>query len=369
MTKYIKKYENYLTLFLASLIICAGLIMPYYFRAHDMIFHTSRVVGTITAIAEGQLIPAIDMNLINGFGFSINLFYGVLFTYSSVLFSIVVNNVAIGIRIVVFLSVLLSAITMYNFVKCVSKSEKMSLVVSLIYLFAPYRLSIIYTRFAAGEMLTFVFLPLIFHGLYNLFKGDGKKHYLVAIGVAGIVYSHNISIMFAAVLIFLYLLIHIKQVFKKDIFIKLFINAIFIILITLFFTAPLIQSKSSANYVAFDEGAMWNKEEMLKHTVTLQQLFEINLKHGGYSATPEEKAAGIGTQMNLSIGIIIILSVLFTPVVYKKISKEYKKDYLFLLITGMFFAYMCTQYFPWKLLPNSFRYNPVSMEIITTCYI
>ena len=47
----------------------------------------------------------------------------------------------------------------------------------------PYHLTDLYTRNAIGEYTSFVFIPLVFLGLYNLFNTLDKNYYL-AISVA-----------------------------------------------------------------------------------------------------------------------------------------------------------------------------------------
>ena len=71
---------------------------------------------------------------------------------------------------------------MQKFVKTVTKSDKMSIVSSLIYMVAPYHLVDIYIRCAIGEVVAFVFIPIIFLGLYNILNNNTKKDYYLAIG-------------------------------------------------------------------------------------------------------------------------------------------------------------------------------------------
>jgi len=334
-----ENYKYYITILLISLILCSGFSTLNFFALHDGYAHMARTIGTTLSIADGQIIPEIVPNYARGFGYSWNLFYGILFPYLSMLFSM---------KGVAFLSIFLSGLTMYNFMKDVTKSKKLALLTSIFYICAPYRLTEIYVRFAAGEMLTFIFLPLILHGLYSLFNDKGKKHYLITIGIAGVAYSHSVSLLFILILMVPYILINIKKVFKKEVFIKLCLNALFVVLITSFYTLPLMQSKFSADYGAFMPGAMGTQARMYHHSLSLAQLVNTPPKSGGFSNVFKE---GFENEMCLTIGLFIVIPLIFTPFIYKKIPKDKRKDYIFLFVLGLAAAYLTTVHFPWMLMP------------------
>ena len=76
----------------------------------------------------------------------------------------------------------------------------------------PYKLEDLYTRYAIGEFTAFVFMPIIFQGLYNLLNGDKKRHYYIAIGATGLLLTHTISTEYTAIFCLIYKL---KSILKK----------------------------------------------------------------------------------------------------------------------------------------------------------
>ena len=346
-----ENYKQYILLFLISLVLCASLFASGFFYAHDVEPHVARVTGTVSALKDGQLIPLVAPNFGNGFGFSWNLFYGPLFSYLSVIFGLITANIFTGMKIVTFLTIFVSAITMYNFILYATKSKNLALLVGIIYICAPYRLSEVFTRFAAGEMMAFVFFPLVFHGLYSLFREDGKKHYLLAIGLSGIIVSHNISAILMVILMFLYILVNIKEVLKKEIFIKLSINACFVILLSAFYIFPFIQTSNATEYKLLQPTGIGTTQHVKNHTAFLSQLLIGEIRSGGYSTGLAE---GINNEMSFAIGIFIIIPILFTPFIFKEIPINKRKDYIFLIVIGIISIFLCSTYFPWGRMPSAF---------------
>ena len=190
-----KNFKYYLIIFFICIIICGTLFGNKMFASHDLKFHTARIMNIVYAILDGQTIPTIAPDYCNGFGYSWTLFYGGLFPYLVLLVSLIVENIYVSIKIVLFFIILFSAITMYNLINDISKSKKLALLIAIFYILAPYKLIDVYLRLAVGELLAFVFIPMVFHGLYNIIKDNGNKHYLLVIGVVGTVYAHNISLI------------------------------------------------------------------------------------------------------------------------------------------------------------------------------
>ena len=70
---------------------------------------------------------------------------------------------------------------MYYFMKKITKDKNVSILGSALYMVMPYHLTDMYIRGSVGEFLSFIFIPLVFLGLYNLFNEE-KKDWLLVIG-------------------------------------------------------------------------------------------------------------------------------------------------------------------------------------------
>lgn len=349
--KEILSRENskcYFIIVMLALMICSLLFIGYP-QGQDTIYHISRTVGTETALKEGQVLPLIASNFVNDFGYSWNLFYPPLPNYIMMLIKFVLHSYVKALNILIFLTVVLSGIFMFNFMKKVTKSSKIALLASILYMLAPYRLVDIYVRGALGEIIAFMFLPLVFNGLYNILEDNGKRHYLLSIGAIGLLLSHNISTLLVIIACAIYVLLNIKKIFNKETIKYLLINVGFILAIVMFFYGPMIQNKMYTDYAVFNELKSSN-EGLHDHSVYMYQLLFGKMQaEWSYSLdVPNSQNA----DMCFAIGLTILIPILFTPFIYKKIDKSKRKMYLTTLITGLIFLVCTMTIIPWTKLPD-----------------
>ena len=64
---------------------------------------------------------------------------------------------------------------MFKLVNTLTENDKISLISSILYLIAPYRILNVYNRVAVGEILRFVFIPIVLRGIYLIFKRKNGK--------------------------------------------------------------------------------------------------------------------------------------------------------------------------------------------------
>lgn len=314
--------------------------------------HLSRNYNTIQGLKDGQFPPEIVSNFCNGFGYSWNLFYPPLSTYVAAIFRLIVPTYVGAMKLSIVVAFLVSGIAMFQFVRKVTKNSNIGLISAILYMTANYLITDVYERMAMGEVFAYMFLPILFHGLYNIFYDKGKRNYLLAIGACGILLSHNISTLMVVGISILFVLFNGKKLIQKEtrkqIWKHLVINAIFIILIVLFFYVPFMEQQMATEYVAMQEGGMATKEFVSSHALYLYQLVFGKFENGGSYALDQ----GIDNEMFLSIGLPILVPLLFTPVVIKKISQEKRPLYWFVLILGILTSLMATTIFPWSKMPN-----------------
>ena len=304
----------------------------------DGIQHIARLMGTYQSITEGQTIPVIMSNFCNGFGYSWNIFYSPLTSYIPLIFRLFTSSFEIILKLFMVLLSFLSGIIMYTFVKKVTKNRFAGLLAAIIYIFAPYRLTDMYMRTAIAELASFVFLPLVFHGMYNIFNDEEKstkKSLILTLGAVGLILTHTVITMYTAIICFIYVLINFKALRNKQVWKMLGINVLLILLLTSFYLLPLLEHKVSAEYEVFQEGRMERTSELIRNKVDPIDL--IYTQKG---------------EMNFEIGLVSILGVLLTAIAYKKIGKEYKKMYWFLLGTGIVCIIMSLRFFPFEHLPS-----------------
>ena len=70
---------------------------------------------------------------------------------------------------------------MYWFVSRLTKSKEIGTLAGILYMLMPYHLNDMYIRNALGEFLSYIFIPLVFLGLYKMFQKE-KGIYPLCIG-------------------------------------------------------------------------------------------------------------------------------------------------------------------------------------------
>jgi hypothetical protein len=303
--------------------------------------HIARIVSVKQIISEGVFPPFISYKHMCGFGYALNIFYGALTTYIPIIISYITKSEIIALKVYTLLVVALSGFTMFNFVKYIVKDDKKSsliaLIAAIIYILAPYKLANIYSRNAVGEYTAFIFIPMVFQGLYSLLnsKKDGKEYY-IAIGAIGLILSHTITTIYVAVFSVIYIIINFKKIKNLNVWKKIFINILIILSITAFYTVPLLEHKLYGDYCIYDNAEMGaTGENVQATTVGLKEWLSSEFSNN---------------EINLSLGIIMIWGLLLTCVTYKK-SKD-KEEYTTFGLLAIIALFMSSKLFPWFAMPR-----------------
>lgn len=189
MIKQIKKILEkeiiyYVIIVLIALLLSSPLTVKGFFNSHDGIYHFSRNYATNSAILAGQIPPLIVSNFCKGFGYGWSIFYPPLGTYLNGIFSIFFSYIN-AMKLCICFTIIASGITMFKLMKKITKNSDLSLITAIIYISSTYFLSNIYCRMAMGEVMSYMFFPVLFYGLYDIFYNEGKENYYLAIRCTG----------------------------------------------------------------------------------------------------------------------------------------------------------------------------------------
>ena len=366
-----KKLIDYAIILIFAIVISIPMLsQDFNIYVDDGIQHIARLMGTMQSIEEGQIIPVIMSNFCNGFGYSWNLFYSPITAYIPLIFRIFTSSFELMLKLFIVLVGFLSGIAMYEFVNKISKNRYAGLLSAIIYICAPYRLTDMYMRMAVSELTSFIFLPIVFHGMYNIFNYDEqnkannikkqennvqdnelnkdndndetkrskriylKKSLLLTLGASGLILTHSVIAMYTAIICFIYLLTNIKELKNKQVLQALAINILLIVLITSFYTVPLLEHKLTTDYEVFKPGRMERTEALIYYKVDF-----LDLIYTGNNT------------MNYEIGLVSIIGIVLTILAHKKIDKNTKKIYWFSLVAGIVCVIMSLRIFPFEKLP------------------
>ncbi len=346
-----KKIIDYIIILIFSLIVSIPLVsQDLNIYNDDGLQHIARLMGTYQSITEGEFPPVIMSNFCNGFGYSWNIFYSPFTAYIPLIFSIFTSSFELVLKLFILLLSFITGIAMYEFVKRVTKNRYAGIIAAVIYMFAPYRLTDIYMRVAISELASFIFLPITFLGMYNIFNSEEKsikKSLLLTVGAVGLILTHIVIAMYAAIICFIYMLINIKKLKDKQVWKMIGINLLLIILLTSFYLLPILEHMMTTDYEVFQDGRMITEEKLVLLKVELVDL--LYTKQGNLS---------------YEIGLVSLIGLVLSLLAYKKIDKEYKKLYWFALGIGIICIIMSLSFFPFERLPSIFKMIQFSFRLL-----
>ena len=335
----IKDNKEYLCILLISIIVCIPLMNKNInIYRDDGIQHVCRLIGTYQTIKSGEMLPMIMSNLCNNFGYSWNIFYSPLTTYAPLIFKIFNFTFTNCLKIFMFAVTLLSGITMYTFMMNVTKNKNVSLLSSILYVLAPYRITDMYIRIAVAELASFVFIPIIFDGLYSVLKEE-KLSFKLIWGTVGLILTHTVITVYMAIICLLYLVFNIKKLKSIKVIRILVISLVCILLITSFYWVGLLQHHNATSYEVFVPGRMEVGNKLEYYKTEFYQLFHTNKDQ----------------TMIYAIGLVTVLGLVLTPIAWKNVEKDYKRTYVLFLIFGIILTIMTLTFFPFEKLPSIFK--------------
>ena len=273
---------------------------------------------------------------INNFGYSLSLFEGQLHIYLLICFGIIFNSFNIGFKVLILIAMFLAGCMMYKLIYQLTDNKNTAILAGIIYITSPYFFTDIYVRHAIDEVIAFIFIPLVFLGLYNLYNTE-KNHYYFILGMTGLILTKNDCFVITTIFAIIYSLVNVKNLSSTRVKRGFFIDLIFIISITSFYWMPLIQTRFFANYKVYENDNIINKEEFINTAINIRALF----------ITPNN------TRFVLEVGFPIIVMLAFSMFTFKKMEDN-KKEYMFFLLSGIFSMWIATKYFPWSFMPQSF---------------
>ncbi len=286
-------------------------IFPGIKKGDDTYFHLSRICAISDNIKQLQFFKGVYPGYFNGYGYANGLFYPDIFLYIPAILTAIGLNVITSYKILLIIINFFSILSIYISIKGISKNKYASILGSIIYAFASYRLVDMYERAALGETMAFIFVPLIIYGIYEIIFKNKKKFYILAIGMTGLILSHIVSTYIVGIILAIICLINIKKLIKEKRILYLALAAIITLLLTSFFLLPMIEQMLSQTF-NYSNTTNISEFELSKRTVPIYLLFvEIpNLT----------KALFNKYWVPSGIGII------FVYLIYKKIKQKETKE-------------------------------------------
>ncbi len=344
------KLTAFLFIVISSLFISIPLI-KLNIQFDDGIQHVVRLIETLKSIKSGGLFPVIMQGLCNGFGYSWNLFYSPFTAYLPLILKIFGFSYGTCLKLFMILISVVSGYSMYFFMKKIlsnkdienKRKNYIAILAASLYIMAPYRITDMYIRIAVAELASFIFIPIIFNGLYTIVN-QKKKSLILAFGIIGLVLSHTLIAFYTAIFCVIYLLVNIKEVKIKQL-LEISRNVIIGLLITAFYWIPLIESRFAANYEVFNQAHMIQIDTLIDLKVDIMEL--LTIKNG---------------RMAYFIGLPIIVGLILTIYTANKITD--KKNYYLFLISGIICVILTLKFIPFEKFPNIIKMMQFSFRLL-----
>lgn len=253
-----------ITLLLSSAVFCFPCFNDTANILDDMPFHLGRIRSIAANLQAGNILPTIYGDAVNNFGYASSLFYPDLWLYIPAILKSSGFELIRAYQIFLFLITLATGITMYyatnrmllnlqiaqhyqqNQSHLLTVEQALALLATICYLAFPYRLVNIYLRGALGEILAFIFLPIVFCGLTEIFYSSKKSWQMLTVGMVGLLYSHIISSFMVSIFIALIVAFNLRSAWQlKSALMK---AGIFTALLGAAFLLPLIEQMQSNHF-------------------------------------------------------------------------------------------------------------------------
>lgn len=332
-----KRWIHYLIITVIGILVSIPFLWMQIYLSDDGKFHLLRLIGLDNSMEYGTFPFLVFPFFCNDWGYSMMTFYPPLVTYIPYILGLISGAFSTGLKLFGCFTTIFSGIFMYNFINEVTKKKGIALFSAILYMIFPYRFECLFNRYAIGEFTAFVFIPIVFQGLYNLLHGDKKRHFYIAIGATGLLLTHTISTLYTAFFCLIYVLFNAKLFFNKEVIKKCVINVVFILLMSAMFLIPMLEFKFSAEYSILQPEIMKTNAESVSAKTIKPIQFLKDIEEDGVSFV---------------VGIPFITMLFLGILAYNQIEKGHKKLYLTFIILGTISTIMCTYIFPWKFMPD-----------------
>ena len=335
-----KKTAFYLVALISVYVFIYPALKSGIWLGHDISAHISRLMATNSEIQNGQYPFLFDFFNKYQFGYSWNIYYPPL---SSFIFAATYPLHALGASVYeqfkttsVIIIIICYAVTFVS-VKNITNSSFIGFLTATIFTTSVYSANNFYIRASTGEMLAYSLLPSVICS-YIKFRDNCDFRYIYPISLSLILLSNIPSFLVCSIFILLMSAIdhrsllsanHLKQACKI---------AVCFLLLTSFYTIPLIWSRIHDNIWAFnglalDTLSMWKSAASLSSIITGDDKIITTAK----SLTSSQR----------SIGAIMVFMFVVSAFVYRK-----KGKFTSLLVSGLLSVFLATSLFPWYSLSN-----------------
>ena len=305
---------------------------PFYrpmILAHDIMSHMSRIEGMMDEIKHGQFPVMMYTDGLGGKG-TVAILYPNLFLYIPVLLRIIKVSPDGAIRAAYMIINYTTCGTAFYAGKRLFNDRYKALCFMILYVLLPYRTLTMTWRWAYGEALAMIFIPLVVVGWYEILLGDKRKWMILTIGISGILQSHILAFVFTLAVCLVIGVCFIDRLIKERRLISLILAAATSIFFNLWFIGPFV-------YYYFSDVDYYLQ--------MVRPQFTEDLYHASRIFQVSKEASFVA-----GAGLLLLVAV----AIWIHISDSYRNRYmrfsLVCIIAGIMLTLMELKSFPWMSL-------------------
>ena len=245
MKNFWKKNRSFM---LHALILTVIFAVPFFFDGlrfgSDTAFHINRIESLYTAIRNRNFYPRVFLDQNYEYSYGSPLFYSVFFLYIPVLFRFLGISPVVSYKLFLLLCVFCSAWSVQVLISRFTSKRLPLFFGAALYLFNNLTFSDAFYRGALGEIMAFVFIPVLLLSFYEIFYEEGRRGYIrLILGFSALLQCHNLSFLLMCFLFVLVILFHIRSLTLKRILGILLCTGT-AILLNAFFLFPMLEQLS-----------------------------------------------------------------------------------------------------------------------------
>ena len=351
---WINKHRIELTcLFFIAFISSLPLFIPGLDRgAHDLEFHLMRIEGISSEIRSGNIPVRMQSEWIGGNGYPVSIFYGDVLLYIPALLRLAGFTVSEAYKVYVILINLMTVTFSFLSFRLMIRDKLISIVMTMAYATATYRLINIYTRAAVGEFTAMTFYPLIVYALYLLYDENKqcqdltdsyieiKAGLILAVSMTGILCSHILSAEMTVLSLIIYCLINLRKTIRKKNLFALAFASLCTICLSMYFIVPFMDYFKNVDVVVTHATNMHSRIQ--RYGIYILQLFTFFQNPHGYSSLLVNERFALTPGALLMTGLLVAIMLCISGKTNANIKKMTTFSLLMIIIS--------TNVFPWDLL-------------------
>ncbi len=301
---------------------------------HDLYYHMSRLNSLALGLKSGAWTVPISADLLGGYGYASGLFYPDLWLYPAALLAAGGIPLVVAYKLFLMLWGVWIAFGAYYAGLRIGKTPFAGFACGLLYSWSSYLAVVVLIRAALGEYLAFAFFPWVILGCYEILYGKCRRFYYLGFGLAGIVLSHNLSLVIVAIAMIFWFGLNVVRLLREPRRIAAVAGAgVMALALSLYYLAPLAEQLMKTRFIVHSIAG--GSSSIADHAVPFTRLF-LELPY-------MKMAFWIPSGIGLILMIAAAQRLRFRS---QGESADCWRDNL--LLTGLFGLLCATSFLPWE---------------------